>query len=83
MAPTRSPLNLRSRGQSIEFEGQNIQRPSFISMDDYEDEEHHQNRNNFNAQERQKIQKWLSQIKTKMPKSFDSGNENIQEFRDG
>jgi len=52
-------------------------------MDDYEDEEHHQNRNNFNAQERQKIQKWLSQIKTKMPKSFDSGNENIQEFRDG
>lgn len=60
MAPTRSPLNVRSRGQSIEFEGgSNIKRPSVISIEDYENEEHNQNRNAFNAKERAKITKWI------------------------
>jgi hypothetical protein len=52
-------------------------------MDDYEDEEHHINRNNFNAKEKEKIHKWLSQLKIKLPSSFFSEGEAIQEFRDG
>ena len=38
LPPTRSPLNLNSRGHSIEFEGRShIKKPSQFSMDDYED----------------------------------------------
>jgi hypothetical protein len=39
-------------------------------MDDYENEEHNQNRNAFNAKERSKIAKWLTQFNVTLPKAF-------------
>eukprot|EP00347_Sterkiella_histriomuscorum_P018003 403347156 len=86
VAPTRSPLNVRSRGQSIEFDGgSHIKRPSMISIEDYENEEHNQNRNAFNQNEKNKIAQWLRESIgiQQIPKSFFSEKDPVLEFRDG
>jgi hypothetical protein len=47
--PTRSPLNMESKGNSIEFEGKElIRKPSQINLEDYDNKEHETNRNMFN-----------------------------------
>ncbi|CDW89619.1 UNKNOWN [Stylonychia lemnae] len=84
VAPTRSPLNIKSRGQSLEFEGgSHIKRPSMISIEDYENEEHNQNRNVFNQKEKQKIAQWMGQFNISIPKTFFTEKDNIPEFKDG
>jgi hypothetical protein len=43
--PTRSPISVSGNGKFIEFEGKDhLRRPSHVSINDYEDEEHENNR---------------------------------------
>ena len=78
IAPTRSPLNVNSRGHSLEFEGKShIKKPSQISMEDYENEEHYQNKMNFNQKEKSKIVDWLRTMPLALSKNFNLDIEPI------
>ena len=51
--PQRSPINVNSVRQSIEFEGKNyVKKPGQFSIDDYENEEHEENRSMFERKEK-------------------------------
>lgn len=82
--PTRSPISISGKGKMIEFEGKGqLQRPSIISMNDYEDEEHEFNRNQFNNHEKDKIMEWMKMLNLSLPKGMSLYKNVVDEFRDG
>jgi len=75
--------DLSARGnKAIEFDP-NLKRPSMISMDDYENEEHESNRVIFNLKEKRKIGEWLQMLQVTLPLGFDLDKDELVEFKDG
>ena len=75
-----------SRGHSLEFDAKdNIKRPSNISIEDYENEEHLTNRNAFANKEKTKIVEWLHTLEKpfELPRGFSLSNNTVEEFKDG
>jgi hypothetical protein len=52
-------------------------------LEDYDNEEHELNRNNYNQKEKHKIIDWLKLLKVALPESFDLDRPVLAEFKDG
>jgi hypothetical protein len=81
--PTRSPLNVRQDHSDNERPTSNRRKPSQISIEDYDNEEHQQMRSNFTQREKHKIEEWLKQLVKTIPKGFSLSHNEIPEFKDG
>ena len=62
----------------MDFEGKsNIKKPNQVTMEDYEDEEHHENKNAYNQKEKLKIMEWLKSLHIAIPKFFSLDADTI------